>query len=454
MHRRHFLQQLGVGAAGVALAAHRDALATGLLSTRVMSDTAADRMAWWRDARFGMFIHFGLYSTLGGEWNGKAVGSHEWIRNNAKIPHDEYIPLVRQFNPTGLDADAWVRAAKDAGQKYVVLTTKHHEGFSLFDSKVTTYDAMATPYKRDIMRDLAKACRKHGIRMGWYYSIMDWYHPDYLPRRDWESRDATGADFTRYVTFMRAQLRELLTNYGDISILWFDGQWERTWTHAIATSLVDYCRSIAPDVIINDRVDVGVPKDADASYAKAGDYTTPELVVPEKGMPGVDWETCMTMNENWGYSKADHNFKSVPKLVSLLVETSSKGGNLLLNVGPMGDGRFPQESVDGLKGMGAWMRVNGSAIYGSRATPFVNAPVRITSQPKRLNLFMETWRGGALTLPSLRTAPTRAYLLEDRSVPLTTALETDGVRVDLPERGPGTLCPVVVLEFNQQPHVR
>ena len=212
-----------MGATGIAFGAHRPTQTSHLLSTHAPSATAADRLAWWRDARFGMFIHFGLYSTLGGEWKGKAVGSHEWIRNNAKIPHDEYIPLVGQFNPTASDADAWVRAAKDAGQKYVVLTTKHHEGFSLFDSKVTTYDTMATPYKRDLMRDVARACRKHGMRIGWYYSIMDWYHPDYLPRRDWETRDATGADFTRYVTFMRAQLRELLTNYGDISILWFDG---------------------------------------------------------------------------------------------------------------------------------------------------------------------------------------------------------------------------------------
>lgn len=444
---------MGVGTAGLALAAHSHAHASDALVSDATTTAAAERMAWWRDARFGMFIHFGLYSTLGGEWKGKAVGSHEWIRNNAKIPHDEYIRLVGQFNPTALDADAWVRAAKDAGQKYVVLTTKHHEGFALFDSKVTSYDVMGTPYQRDIVRGVARACRKHDMRIGWYYSIMDWYHPDYLPRRDWESRVATDADFTRYLTFMRAQLRELLTNYGDISVLWFDGQWERTWTHAIATSLADYCRGLAPDVIINDRVDVGVPKEADPSYRKAGDYTTPELMVPEKGMPGVDWETCMTMNENWGYSKFDHNYKSVPTLVSLLVETASKGGNLLLNVGPMGDGRIPQESLDGLKGMGAWMRVNSRAIYGSGATPFASAPVRVTSQPKRLNLFMEAWRGGSLTLPALRTAPTRAYCLEDRALQLPTALVPGGVRVEIPERGPGTLCPVVVLEFSEPPRV-
>ena len=328
MHRRDFLQHLGAGSAALAFSNRRPAV--GQLGPDADPGVAtalnADRMAWWRDARFGMFIHFGLYSTLGGEWKGAATGSHEWIRNNAKIPHEEYVPLVGQFNPTGFDADAWVQAAKDAGQKYIVLTTKHHEGFSLFNSRVTTYDVMSTPFKRDIVGELARACRKHGIRIGWYYSIMDWYHPDYLPRRDWETRDATKADFSRYLQFMRAQLRELLTQYCDISVLWFDGQWEGTWNHAVAVSLVAYCRATAPSVIINDRVDAGAPKDAasDPQYRKAGDYTTPELKVPDTGIPGEDWETCMTMNENWGYSKFDHNFKSVPTLVKLLVETASK----------------------------------------------------------------------------------------------------------------------------------
>ena len=457
MHRRQFLHQLGVGSAGLAIARAAGNLPRGSRSL-LAHDTnaaAAERMAWWRDARFGMFIHFGLYSTLGGEWKGKAVGSHEWIRNNAKIPHEEYIPLRGQFNPTGFDADAWVLAAKDAGQKYVVFTTKHHEGFSMFDSRATSYDVMATPFRRDIARDVARACRRHGMKIGWYYSIMDWYHADYLPRRDWELRDTSGADFARYVVFMKAQLRELLTHYGDISVLWFDGQWESTWTHAIALELETFCRAIVPDVIINDRIDVGVPKDlpAQPGYRRAGDYTTPELMVPEVGMPGVDWETCMTMNQNWGYSKFDHDYKSVPTLVKLLIETASKGGNLLLNVGPMGDGRIPQESIDGLRGMGAWMRVNGGAIYASRATPFAKAPVRVTSQPNRLNLFVDEWLGGELTLPALRTAPQHAWLLEDRTLRLPTAMSPDGVTVTLPERGPGTLVPVVVLEFTETPRV-
>lgn len=454
MHRRQFLQQVSAGTAGLALGTRTrtDALLQRVDAT--LAHAGTDHMAWWREARFGMFIHLGLYSMLGGEWKGKFVGSHEWMRNNAKIPHEEYIPIIRDFNPVALDADAWVRAAKDAGQQYVVFTTKHHEGFSLFDSRVTTYDVMSTPYRRDIVRQVARACRRHGMRLGWYYSIMDWYHPDYLPRRDWETRDATGADFSRYLTFMKAQLRELLTHYGDISILWFDGQWESTWTHALAVELEAYCRSIVPGLVINDRIDVGVPKVLPPGYKRAGDYTTPELTVPDAGLPGEDWETCMTMNQNWGWAKDDNDWKSVPTLVKLLVETSSKGGNLLLNVGPMGDGRIPQQSLDGLAGMGAWMRVNGSAIRGSRATPFAKAPVRVTSQPNRLNLFIDEWRGGPLVLPGLRTAPRVATLLGDAATRFETALTADGLSVTIPERGPGTLVPVIRLDFDRPPEIR
>lgn len=402
-----------------------------------------------------MFIHFGLYSTLGGEWKGKETGSHEWIRHNGKIPHDEYIRLVAQFNPTALDADAWVKTAKDAGQKYIVITTKHHEGFSLFDSGVTTYDVMSTPFRRDIMREMADACRRHDMRLGWYHSIMDWYHPDYLPRRDWESRDASGADFSRYVAFMKTQLRELLTRYGDISVLWFDGQWENTWNHTVGQSLYDYVRLLAPNVIINNRVDVKVEGSSDTLQGRgqAGDFSTPEQEVPAKGLPGVDWESCMTMNHNWGYSKFDHDFKTVPQLIALLVETASKGGNLLLNVGPMGDGRFPQESIDGLRGVGAWMKVNGRAIYGSAATPFESAPYRVTTQKNRLNLFVDTWRGGEFELPALRSVPRAAYLLADRSATVRTRATPTGLAVRLPERAPDTVSPVVTLEFDDTPRV-
>ena len=450
MDRRRFLHRVGSGVAGGALLA-RSAGCAG-----PHDSTPRDRLAWWREARFGMFVHFGLYSVPGGEWNGEFVGSHEWIRNNAHIPHEEYIRLLGKFDPKGFDADAWVSLAREAGQRYLVITTKHHEGFSLFDSAVTDYDVMATPFRKDIMRDIAAACRRHDVRLGWYYSIMDWYHPDYLPRRDWEDRDASGADFDRYVAFMKAQLRELLTHYGDISILWFDGQWESTWNHRLGTSLYDYCRALAPDILINDRVDAGVTPEATAAVGRprVGDFGTPEQEVPATGLPGVDWESCITMNDNWGWARDDHNWKSTEQLVRLLVETASKGGNLLLNVGPTGDGRFPDECIDRLHGIGRWMRDNGSAIHGSTASPFAESPFRVTAQPHRLNIFIDGWRPGEFVLPGLRTAPAAATLLADpASGTLSTRLSPDGLAIALPDRGPPGPCPVVSLEFDSPPRI-
>jgi len=450
MDRRRFLHRVGAGLAGGSL------LSRQLACAKTPAPATLDRLQWWREARFGMFVHFGLYSIPGGEWNGRFVGSHEWIRNNAHIPHEEYIRLLARFDPTGFDADAWVSLAREAGQRYLVITTRHHEGFSLFDSAVTDYDVMATPFRRDIMREVADACRRHDIRIGWYYSIMDWYHQDYLPRRDWESRDATGADFNRYVTFMKAQLRELLTNYGDISILWFDGQWESTWNHRLGTSLYDYCRDLAPGIIINDRVDAGATPEAIAETGRprAGDFGTPEQEVPATGLPGVDWESCITMNDNWGWAKDDHNWKSVDQLVRLLVETASKGGNLLLNVGPMGNGRFPDESIERLRGIGRWMRDNGAAIYGSTASPFADAPFHVTAQPDRLNIFIDQWRPGDFILPGLRTLPLAARLLADPGAAPIPARTTDtGTILTLPGRAPDGPCPVVTLEFDGPPRI-
>lgn len=214
------------------------------------------RMAWWREARFGMFIHWGLYSIPAGEWNGE-TNHAEWIRTTAQIPIDEYDKFVQEFNPIKFDADEWVRMAKDAGMKYIVITSKHHDGFSLFNSRYTDFDIMSTPFKRDIMDELANACRKYGLKICWYHSIMDWHHPDYLPRRGWESRSIEGADIDRYISHMKKQLKELIQNYGDIGVLWFDGEWEETWNHEYGQDLYDYVRNLQPSIIINNRVDAG-----------------------------------------------------------------------------------------------------------------------------------------------------------------------------------------------------
>ena len=264
------------------------------------------RMAWWREARFGMFIHWGLYAIPAGEWQGN-TNHAEWIRTTAQIPIDEYERFVDQFNPVKFDADAWVRIAKEAGMQYIVITSKHHDGFCLFDSAQTDFDVMATPFKRDIMKELSDACRRAGLKICWYHSIMDWHHPDYLPRRSWEvaERPANGADFDRFRAYLKSQVRELLTNYGPIGVLWFDGEWEDTWNHEYGVDLYNYVRGLQPDIIVNNRVDKGRGGMAglteDARFA--GDFGTPEQEIPATGLPGVDWETCMTMNDHWGYNK-------------------------------------------------------------------------------------------------------------------------------------------------------
>lgn len=416
------------------------------LQPRLTVASSADRMAWWREARFGMFLHWGLYSILAGKWQDDDRWA-EWIRHNAKIPINEYDTLRARWNPTEFDPDHWAHLAQRAGMRYTVLTTKHHDGFCLFNSAVTDFDVMSTPSARDICRDLATALRKRGIRVGWYHSIMDWHHPDYLPRRDWEgdTRPVADAHFERYIAYLHSQVDELLTGYGPIDILWFDGQWESTWTHALGLELEQRIRRRAPHIIINDRINgVGTPKGG-----RLGDFGTPEQEVPATGTPERDWESCMTMNDNWGYKAKDHNWKSPRTLVELLVETASKGGNLLLNVGPMSDGRFPPEAVERLDAVGAWMRVHGEAIHGSWASRFAkSAGFRATTQARRCNIFLTSWPSGLLPLPDLRTMPARAELLGPVGPTVVRVVETmAGLALELPATGPDVLMPCAVLHF-------
>ncbi len=447
--RRSFLQS---SAAAASLAAFGPD-AVGALTTHAASPLAGDdRMAWWREARFGMFIHWGLYSILGGEWGGRTDYA-EWIRNNAHIPLSEYDTLVGRFNPVRFDADAWVALAKEAGMRYVTITTKHHDGFGLFDSRHTNFCVRSTPFRRDIMKEMAAACRRQGMKLCWYHSIMDWHHPDYLPRRDWEAEQRTtaGAKFSRYLDYLHAQVTELLTRYGDIGVMWFDGQWEGTWTHEMGEALYQKCRELQPNVIVNNRVEGWSAKPITTPL---GDFRTPEQEVPATGWPGVDWESCMTMNHNWGYNSHDHDFKSLSQIVGLLVETASKGGNLLLNVGPKPDGTFPEESTERLQALGRWMRVNGEAIYGTTASPFSSAPFRATSAANRLNLFVADWPGRSLLVPGLRTPVRTARLLADPAQQLPTLIRDQGVEISLPASAPDATCSVIALEFDGTPEVR
>ncbi|HTR19497.1 MAG TPA: alpha-L-fucosidase [Gemmatimonadales bacterium] len=439
--RRAFLRTGAAALGAIALPVHPWPQA-GLW---IVSDASEDRLAWWREARFGMFIHWGLYSILAGEWGGRADYA-EWIRNSAHIPLTEYDKLVARFNPTVFDADRWVSLAKAAGMRYVTITSKHHDGFCLFDSKQTDFCIRSTPFKRDIMREMADACRRHGLRICWYHSIMDWHHPDYLPRRDWEAETRVVGDarFARYVDHLHRQVTELLTNYGDIGVMWFDGNWEETWTHEMGRALYDKCRALQPGVIVNNRVEGWSPTPI-ADHL--GDFGTPEQRIPETGLPGVDWESCITMNRNWGYNSHDHDFKSVPQLIGMLVETASKGGNLLLNVGPKADGSFPDESLERLEGMSRWMAVNGPAIYGSTASPFTGLPFRVTAQPNRLNLFLTNW-ASSVVLPGLKTSVRRAYLLADASkTSLPVQQSPAGTTLTLPPQAPDPACSVVTVEL-------
>ena len=377
-------------------------------------------MEWWRDARFGMFIHWGLYSTLEGAWDGQ-TGHAEWIRTTARIPLETYDELLADFNPVNFDAAEWARMAKDAGMKYLVITTKHHDGFCLFDSKYTDFDVMSTPFKRDIMKEIADACRAEGIRIGWYHSIMDWHHPDYLPRRGWETERTTeGAELDRYVEYMFNQVEELLTNYGQIDVMWFDGEWESTWTSDLGKKLYAHCKSLQPDIIVNNRVDKGrggmQGMTADGDFA--GDFGTPEQEVPETGFPGVDWESCMTMNRYWGWNAADTQWKSTRDCVELLIDVVSKGGNLLLNIGPKGDGAFPDKAITRLAEIGDWMEVNGATLYGTHASPLRGLEWGRCTQdgddPSRLYLHVfDGMPVGGFEIPGLGNAIVSAHAHHD-----------------------------------------
>ncbi|UCD75478.1 MAG: alpha-L-fucosidase [Phycisphaerales bacterium] len=418
------------------------------------------RMGWWREARFGLFIHWGLYAIPAGEW-GEGTDYAEWIMNSAHIPVEQYEPFVKQFNPVKFDADDWVRMAKDAGMKYIVITSKHHDGFCLFDSALTEYDVMSTPFARDILKELSEACERGGIRMCWYHSIMDWHHPDYLPRRGWESRSAEGADYDRYVEYLRGQVTELLTNYGDIGVMWFDGQWEGTWTHEYGQPLYDLCRQLQPEVIVNDRVDKGRKGHSGVVDDKyAGDFGTPEQHIPATGLPGVDWETCMTMNRHWGYNKNDDAWKSTEDLIRKLVDIASKNGNFLLNVGPKADGTFPEPCVTRLREIGKWMKVNGEAIYGTSASPFSELPfngrctVKGGDQTTTLYLHAFDWPSdGALDVHGIGNDCRRAYLLADREEDLPVMRRGTGVRIVVPPDAPDAICSVVALEITGRPVV-
>lgn len=414
------------------------------------------RMAWWRKARFGMFIHWGLYAVPAGEWRGE-TNHAEWILTTAQIPVREYEKFALQFNPVKFDPKQWVRMAKEAGMKYIVITSKHHDGFCLFDSKLTDYDVVdATPFKRDILKELSDECHRQGLKMCWYYSIMDWHHPDYLPRRAWEIRTAEGADFGRYVEYMKGEIKELVSHYGEIGVLWFDGEWENTWNIEKGRGLYWYVRSLQPNIIINNRVGKGRAGMAGTydPQTSAGDFGTPEQEIPATGL-SYDWETCMTMNNNWGYNKHDHNWKSTEDLIRKLIDIASKGGNFLLNIGPTAEGLFPQPCVERLQAIGRWMKVNGESIYGMSASLFESLEWgRSTTGKKTIFLHVFNWpEDGKLSLPGLVSKVESARFLAKPKNRLDVNYKSGSAIISVPKEAPDPVASVIVLEFKAEPEV-
>ncbi len=425
-----------------------------------------ERMVWWHEARFGMFIHWGIYALYAGQYNGheQARGGAEWIMNRCKIPVTEYRERAKEFNPENYDPDEWVRMAKEAGMKYLIITSKHHDGFALFESDASDWNVVdATPYGKDLLKPLAKACRKYGIRLGFYYSqAQDWTNPGGAVARKvmsegWPNPDSARIDmftaenqghwdpiqmtstFDEYIDKVAVpQVREILSNYGEISVLWWDTP--TRMTDEAALKLQELLK-LQPNIITNDRL---------KRPNFPGDTRTPEQHIPDLNeMKGINWETCMTMNGSWGW-RDDNKWKSTEILIRNLVDIASKGGNYLLNVGPKPDGTFPPESIQRLKEIGRWMNVNGESIYGTQKSSFGGFPwgrctQKVENGKTILYFSIFDWPAdGILIIPELNSEVQDAYLLATGEK-IKTSLSDEGIKILLPREAPDKIASVVKL---------
>jgi len=399
------------------------------------------RMAWWREARFGMFIHWGLYAVPAGTYDGKkAGGTGEWIMHRGKIPVARYAEYAKEFNPVKFNAGEWVKIAKNAGMKYIVITAKHHDGFAIYPSKVTPFNLVdATPFKRDPLAELAVACRKEGIKLGFYYSqAQDWHHPGGAKWRDGAWDPAQEGSMDEYIDKIAVpQVREILSNYGEFpAVLWWDTP--KQMTRERAEKLFQAVHELKPDIIMNNRLGSGYHK---------GDTETPEQKIPAEGFRDRDWETCMTLNGTWGYKSHDNDWKSTETLLRNLIDIASKGGNYLLNVGPDSEGVIPQPSVERLAEIGAWMKVNGEAVYGTTASPW-GAPTwgRYTKKSDKLYAHVFDWpKDGNLTVAIKGLKLPSAYLLATRTK-LEVKATDEGLSIKVPAEAPDKIASVIVIE--------
>jgi alpha-L-fucosidase len=421
------------------------------------------RLTWFREAKYGLFIHWGLYAIPAGEWKGRrSLGLGEWIMNRSQIPVREYEQLATKFNPVRFNADEWVQMAEDAGMKYIVITSKHHDGFAMFGSKVSNYNIVdATPFKRDVLKELAAACAKRNMRLGFYYSqAQDWHEPggagntwDFGP-----DQGPDGKELKAYDAYLHGkaepQVRELLTGYGPVALIWFDTP--RMMTPERGKRFTDIVRSVQPTTLIDGRLGT------DGDYRSTGDNVIPAETSTEA------WETPATINDTWGFRKDDTNWKSPGQITFKLVDIVSKGGNYLLNVGPTAEGVVPQPSQDILRTVGRWLKVNGEAVYGAGASPFGDefgeysarggkdvrggklflpqTEWRVTTKPGKLYFTFFNEPRAPFEVPAMKNAITRAYRLADKA---PVELKREGGRVTFTPERPilDPMATVIVVEY-------
>ena len=402
---------------------------------------------WFRDAKFGLFVHWGVYSTL---------ADGEWVMQIRKIPVATYERLPQLFNPTEFNAEEWVSLVRAAGMRYLTITAKHHDGFAMYDSRVSDYDVVdRTPYQRDVLKELAEECRRQGIKLFFYYSQLDWHHPDYYPRGQ-TGRDAgrpERGDWGSYLDYMDAQLEELLTGYGQIAGIWFDGYWDKHDADWRLRQTYDLIHDLQPQVLIG------------ANHHGA---TLPgeDFQMFEKDLPGhntagfsahaeisqLPLETCETINGSWGFNLLDNRLKSTPELIRLLVRAAGYNANLLLNVGPMANGRIPEEQAERLREIGDWLGVYGESVYGTRGGPISPRPWGVTTHTQnRVYVHVLDWPDRTLVLPSLPSEVVAARTLVDNTT-LQFRHDEEGLLLSLPTRAAGEVDLVVVLELERPLH--